>query len=606
MTERILALLSRTEVWIGGLVLAAFLVLFWALRGAPIGQAVEGEGEEAPRAGYRDRVIAAMVLGLMLILAGAYVAVRRGVAWSMPIFAVGFGVVLTLIAVNRRHRHGSPTLRRTIELSNAALTAALLAGVLVVFNVLAFRYGGRALDLTRERMFSLSTLSLNQVKGLEKPVKFTVFFGQSSVAALEMGRVLELLELYKAANPSKITIETIDPYRDRERFALLAQRVPDVQVSEGGGVVIELGEGEGAERLVVPNTALFEFPRQDRFTQNSERFVSTFHGEDAVTSALARMREGKRPKIAFLTGHGEPSLDELDPRKPGLGLWRSRLSAMGAEVVPLNLLSDEVPRDVELVIAVTGKSPFKEEEVGKLRAYLAGGGPALLLVANPGPTGLDDLLKTYNVAVGPGVIVDPEWNYGRRLWLVSVRILGAIHHPIIDPLANSSILVPNGAPLHVLTPGPSGGSPVNPAFIATPILRTSARAWAETELSGRPTRDPGKDEAGPLTVGVAVTDRASPDQGKPEESPRLVVLSSVALADNQFLALEPADLDLLMNAAGWLRGRADAQGIAPKTHVDLALRADPVLRFRLIMVPSVMAVLVIVALGVTTYLARRE
>ena len=51
MTENILALLSRTEVWVGGLALAGFLALFWTLRGAPIGQRVEGESDEARAAG---------------------------------------------------------------------------------------------------------------------------------------------------------------------------------------------------------------------------------------------------------------------------------------------------------------------------------------------------------------------------------------------------------------------------------------------------------------------------------------------------------------------------------------------------------------------------
>ena len=105
----------------------------------------EDEAEDAPGAGYRDRVVAAIVVGLLLILAGAYLAVTGRLAWSLPAFALGFGIVLALIAVNRRYRHGSPTLRRTIDLADlGAQRAALVAGILIVANVLAFRYGGRA------------------------------------------------------------------------------------------------------------------------------------------------------------------------------------------------------------------------------------------------------------------------------------------------------------------------------------------------------------------------------------------------------------------------------------------------------------------------------
>ncbi len=163
----------------------------WALRGAPIGQAAadEDEAEDAPGAGYRDRVVAAIVGGLLLVLAGAYLALTGRLAWSLPAFALGFGIVLTLIAVNRRYRHGSPSLRRTIELANSALTASLIAGILIVVNVLAFRYGGRAIDFTRERTFTLSSLTANQLKSLKRPVTFTVFFGDSPRSVRQLDRV---------------------------------------------------------------------------------------------------------------------------------------------------------------------------------------------------------------------------------------------------------------------------------------------------------------------------------------------------------------------------------------------------------------------------------
>ncbi len=88
------------------------------LAGTPPGQSTESEADDdAPRAGYRDRIVVAVVVGLMLIVGGGYVAISRGVLWSLPIFAVGFGLVLTLISFNQRYRHASPSLRRTIDFS---------------------------------------------------------------------------------------------------------------------------------------------------------------------------------------------------------------------------------------------------------------------------------------------------------------------------------------------------------------------------------------------------------------------------------------------------------------------------------------------------------
>src|SRR5262249_39731501 len=137
MGETVLTFLGRTEFWVAGAALATFLVLTWVLRGAPPGQTAEAEDDaEAPRAGYRDRIVAAVVFGMIVIVGGAYVALARGIPWSLPIFALGFGLVLILIRINRRYRHASPSLRRTIAVSSTFLNASLLAGILIVINVI--------------------------------------------------------------------------------------------------------------------------------------------------------------------------------------------------------------------------------------------------------------------------------------------------------------------------------------------------------------------------------------------------------------------------------------------------------------------------------------
>jgi hypothetical protein len=47
-------------------------------------------------------------------------------------------------------------------------------------------------------------------------------------------------------------------------------------------------------------------------------------------------------------------------------------------------------------------------------------------------------------------------------------------------------------------------------------------------------------------------------------------------------------------------------GITASTHLALTLTADSVLRYRLVLVPTVMAVLGIIAVGTIVYVARRE
>ena len=224
--------LSRAELWILGSALVAFLVGIWVLRGAPPGQTGESEGDDdAPGAGYRDRIVVAVVVGLILILGGAYAALSRGILLSLPIFAVGFGLVLALISFNRRFRHSSPSLRRTIDFSSAFLNASLLAGTLIVVNVIAFRYGGQPLDLTREQTYSPAlSMTINQLVSLKQPVTFTLIFGRGIRAVKLRDRVVQLLESYKAVNPQMIQLDNFNPYSDPARGDELAKRVPELEI----------------------------------------------------------------------------------------------------------------------------------------------------------------------------------------------------------------------------------------------------------------------------------------------------------------------------------------------------------------------------------------
>jgi ABC-type uncharacterized transport system len=614
-------LYEMSAVWVAALLVVSFLAIFWILRGSPSGQATAVEDDqEAPAPGYRDRVIFGVTAGLVLILLGGYLALSltHGVRWSIPVFGLGIGSVLYLNIANRRYRHASPSLRRTSDLASMFLNAGLLAGILIVANVAAFRYGGRGIDLTREQTFSLSSLSINQLESLRRPVTFHIVYGSGPRSARQLDRVVQLLELYRTIRPDMIKIDSLNPYTELARAEDLAKRAPDLAVMRVGGVLIEYGEGTDAEFVVVPAQELFEPLSADASRASTDRFESVFKGEDAITSALIRLRESRKSKVAFTTGHGEPSSSDLNPATQGIGIWRARLASVGCEPVELNLNSDPIPDNLDLLIIAGPKSPFKPEELAKLKAYAEQRKPILALVGNTEPAGLDEFFKVFNLEIGRGLLIDPRLNFNRTLQLVFAPLKGNQGHAVTDALqADRAILVPNGAPIHIMGQGSSAGKPgtasVNANLVPIAILRSGTQSWVETDLNNpRPRLDQGIDESGPVTLGVAVQERApsaAASAGSPAESvprPRLVLFSSRSLADNVVLGIEPTNLDLVMNAASWLRGRPDAVGVTASTHVALTLTADSLLRSRLVLVPTVMAVLGIIAAGTIVYVARRE
>ncbi len=610
MSQSLLNFLTRTEVWASASALVGFLTLTWLIRGAPIGQSMPDEPAGSPRPAYRDRVIGLAVFGFLLVLAGAVLAFRVGIPWSIPVFGGGFALLIAVMKVNRRYRHQSLSIRRAYEFANTALTASLVAGILVVGNIVAFKYGGRAIDLTRDQSFSLSPQTIAQLQSLDRDLSFTVFFGSSERSIRQLERVRQLLDLYKAANPSKVKVDYLDPNLDLKEFEALVKRVPQIQLSQAGGIVMTFGEGEGAPLSFVGIQELFAL-KGNPADSRADRFVTSFSGEEAVTSALVRLREGNRSRIAFTTGHDEPSLGELDPSRAGLGLWRARLSSVGIDAVVADLRREDVPDSVNLVVICGPKRPFQAEEIERLKSFIIRDGQLIVLLSNTEPTGLEDFLKSYNVEIGPGRAVDPRYNFQRRPFVIYAPIPPGSTQPIVESLVGRYILMPSAGPLTTLGGPPKPGTLAtqklsNPGVRAVPFLRSGPDSWVESTPEARPVeRDPARDVAGPINLGVAVI--VPPARPSDPIRPRMVVLSSAAVADNPMVRLEPTNLDLLMNAVQWLRGRpSSAIGIGPKTHESLQFNADTGLKTRLVMVPTLLAVLVIIGLGITTYIARRD
>ena len=601
MSNLLSSLLSSTSLWLCSFSLLVFLVVFWLLRGSPIGQTATFEDDDdAPRSSRRDGVILAVSLGMVLIALGVFIALTSSVGWSMLAFAPGFAIVLTLVSKNERYRHASPSLRRTFEVSTTLLNATLLAGILIVANVMAYRYGSEGFDLTREAAFSLSSLSVNQFRTLEKPVTFTAYFGQGAVSARQSDRVRQLLQLYKAVQPSKVNLVYLNPFRDINAFETLLKRVPELVTSQGGGVVIEYGD----EHVVLRNTDLFDIPRALPFNPDVNGFESVFNGEDAITSAVTRLREGRKPKVAFTTGHGEVPLASSDSAKPRLALWKSRLAASWTDVFEWNLLGRDLPDDLALLVIAGPVTAFQPEEIKRIEAYLNKKKPLMILLDEPEPTGLEPILKRFGVEIEKGVVFDPSQNYEGSIDMVYIPI-GPPENPIVAPLENRRVLFVKASSLKEAGSDTKAAAPSTLSRAVMPILQSGKDSRLEPDRKRNVTKPSEEARASPSVLGMAVTERGDPSK-RERPLPRLVLFSSRLLGDDRLLRIEPTNLDLLMNAVGWLRSREEQLGIAPKTHVSETLTADPVLRARLVMVPTVMSFLVIIICGVAIYLTRRS
>src|SRR5262249_7213556 len=135
-----------------------------------------------------------------------------------------------------------------------------------------------------------------------------------------------------------------------------------------------------------------------------------------LAGALARLTGGGSPAIIYVTtGHGELALDDANVgSRRGLGVLGAQLRDVGCELRPLDLAeAARVPYDAALVMVAGGEVPWNETGAEMLAQYLRQGGKALVLVdlnydsrmESVAPTGLEELLSEFGVAVGDDRVV---------------------------------------------------------------------------------------------------------------------------------------------------------------------------------------------------------
>ena len=263
--------------------------------------------------------------------------------------------------------------------------------------------------------------------------------------------------------------------------------------------------------------------------------------EQAITGAIRSLGSGEKAKICFTSGHGEHSIEVGGGQ--GLGSLRERLVKNNYEPVELEGTRGAAPTDEKTpiascrVVVVAGPTErFPAADAARLRAYIEGGGNALLALG-PQPDGdeqryldlgLDEVLAT------AGVKLDRDFVFERDPRLRSTQGFGETFlptprpHPITEGLLKEAA---HGVGV-VMTVGSSLTPTAAAAAAPVPLLSTSDKAfgmvdffaWARNPVVPSPTD---ADKKGPLDVAFA-TELPKRRDGDPH-GPRVVVVGSASV-----------------------------------------------------------------------------
>jgi ABC-type uncharacterized transport system involved in gliding motility auxiliary subunit len=422
--------------------------------------------------------------------------------------------------------------RQLVQEANATVFILCAVGIVIFLNIVAYRrMGALEWDLTKNKRYSLSSFSKSVVKKVPEKVEVTAFIPKpAGTFAAQFGQMRQqtqdLMRQYEAANP-KVNWRLVDPYVDR---ALATQK-----------------------NIKSYPTLLFETA--------GKREEATNITEKDLTGAFLKLQSGQKKKIYFLQGHGELDPDDFQP-EASIGSVKQLLVDLQHETEKLTLMGKKaIPADAAVLVIAGPKYPLRAEETKAVQEYLKGGGHVLLLVGpSPKSPALNDLLQPWGVKVGNDMVLALSESVGSA----AIPALAAYEtHDVTRDLRGVLTAYPFARSVTPITPAPAG-------VTVTPLMKTSANSWAETNLKASPKLD-ASDTPGPVTLGVAVTkDLSGPAPagdkagGKTGKIARLVVIGSAEMASNRFTQSLPGNADLLGVAINWLAEEEALVNIPPK------------------------------------------
>ena len=141
--------------------------------------------------------------------------------------------------------------------------------------------------------------------------------------------------------------------------------------------------------------------------------------EAETGAAIKRLLQARLPKVVFLQGEGERSIDKAGDRHydllTGKITFRYALVNQGFDVETVNLKDQDIPGDIAALVIADPKAEFDTVTLRKLNTYIAKGGN-LLIAGEPGKQALlNPLLQPLGVQLMDGMLVEQSKNFSPEL-----------------------------------------------------------------------------------------------------------------------------------------------------------------------------------------------
>jgi hypothetical protein len=489
---------------------------------------------------------------------------------------------------------------------NLLIQLVLIFFLVSAVNWLGFRHYKRW-DISRDQKYALSDKTKRFLSTIKGKVRITVFFSPNTPIS---GDVANLLTEYQYAAKGKIDIENIDPQRNLSRAKEMFDKYK--VVSDESLLVIDY---EGRNKTVKASE-MAEIDSGGMAFGEGPR-VAAFKGEQAITSAMIDLVEGKKNTIGYVTGHKEPSISEPSPmalmqqqqQAPSpISVLKTFIENENIKFQELNLFNEpQIPADIKTVMILGPQYDLSDREMKLLRDFWNKQGRILLLVD---PSAKTPKLNAFLGEVGVKI------NDDRLMAFVRTGIEElALIRDVYARFLGSSPITKRLADVRAVFFGGTSSITVEPDRVRTaniqlqPLVQAEKGYFAETDYKTtdqtKLQNDAKKAGDNPLTIGVSVEKGGSADERVQMNSSRMVVVSNATFVQDNALTQDQQGLDFISGCANWLLSREQLIGIAPKVPKTLTfnLNEDALRNLRWIVL--VLIPLIFVVAGTAVWWQRR-
>ena len=473
---------------------------------------------------------------------------------------------------NRRNlKYGS----NSIIMIVAVIVIAILVNILVGMTDLK-------LDLTPNKLYSLSDATKTELKNLKQEVEIIGLFDEEVLGGSDYKEAVELLNLY-AKNPN-IKVRYVDPDRN---VGIIKELDPDGAMDLTSNDFVVRSKVNGVEKKKkFGYYDLFEM-QQDQYSYQTQ--VTGSNAEQCFTGAIKYVTSEKTPVVYFTEGHSEIDVDSEYQTVKGY-LEKNNYLVKG-----INLMTaDKVPEDAALVVVASPKQDLNVSERDKLEEYAKNSGGNLIfmfdyLESDPDFDQFNSLLGEFNVAVNYDKV--KENNEQRHVPSDPYTILLDVKSNSIIPSEFNTVLA-NSRSISIL-------KNTKDYITTTSLMSTSDEATGEMVSKAR-----GNDLKGPLDIAVAVEYK-----GGAKPSKVLVMGNASFIADSaaeNYANYYQNSIIFFLQSMGWMIASED-EIIVPTKNYEV--NQINITQLQSNIVGGVLVVvfpLIILGAGLMVYLRRRH